>query len=80
MDRFTKDGRWIVPLTSRISKKDNKDEHNIRYVIDEVYCPNGCSLIDNEHKINNASGIRIRFKRPVTEGEFICSPKVDWSI
>jgi hypothetical protein len=73
MERFTKDGRWIIPLKERIPRKNKKEEENIRYVVTEVYCPNGCSLIDNDNKIQGIPGIRIKYKRPGMEGEFVIS-------
>jgi hypothetical protein len=73
MERFSKDGRLIIPLMQR--KKDTKetDEEKVRYVVSEAYCPNGCNIIDNEHKINGVAGLRIKFKRPGMDGEFVLS-------
>lgn len=73
MDRFTKDGRWIIPLKKRRLNRDNKKEDNIRYVLDEIFCPNGCSLIDPENTIHEIPGIRIKYRRPGIEGEFVIS-------
>jgi len=73
MERFTKDGRWIIPLNERKSKKDTGKEDNIRYLISEAYCPNGCNIMDEAHKINGVPGLRIRYKRPGVEGEFVIS-------
>jgi len=73
MKRFTKDGCWIIPLSTREKKKGLKDEDQIRYVVDSAYCPKGCSLIDEEYKINGYPGIRIKYKRPGIEGEFVIS-------
>jgi len=72
MERFTKDGRWIIPLSDRKKKKTIKKE-NIRYLISEAYCPKGCSIIDKEHGINGAPGLRIKYKRPGVSGEFVVS-------
>ena len=73
MERFTKDGMWIIPLSNMTVKKDKGEESNIRYLINEAYCPNGCSIIDEEHKINGAPGLRIRYKRSGFEGDFVIS-------
>jgi len=73
MERFTKDGRWIIPLSELKEKEDKGKEDNIRYFISEDYCPNGCNIMDEEHKINGAPGLRIKFKRPGVEGEFVLS-------
>jgi len=72
MERFSKDGKLIIPLGQR--KKDAKEtDGKVRYVVTEAYCPNGCNVIDSEHKINGSPGLRIKFKRPGMEGEFVLS-------
>lgn len=73
MERFTKDGRWIIPLSDKKQKKDKKEEENIRYLIKEAYCPNGCNIIDEQYKINGSPGLRIKYKRSGMEGEFVIS-------
>ncbi len=73
MERFSKDGRLIVPLGQRKKGTKKADEQQVRYVVTEAYCPNGCSIVDKEHKINSASGLRFKFKRPGMEGEFVLS-------
>ncbi len=74
MERFDRDGRLIIPLRQREKNKSKvKKEDRIRYVISEAYCPKGCSLIDPDYKINGFPGLRIKFKRPGAEGEFIIS-------
>ncbi len=73
MERFSKDGRWIIPFSKREKNKPNSEEDKIRYVIGEAYCPNGCNIVDPEHKINGSAGLRIKFKRPGAEGEFVIS-------
>lgn len=73
MERFRKDGRLVIPLMNRKKPEFDKDEDKVRYVVNEAYCPKGCNIIDNEHKINNAPGLRIRFKRASAEGEFVLS-------
>lgn len=73
MERFTKDGRWIIPLSERKGKEDTGKEENIRYLINEAYCPNGCSVMDEGHRINGAPGLRIGYKRSGVEGEFVIS-------
>jgi len=73
MERFSKNGKLIIPLPQR--KKDTKkaDEKKTRYVVTEAYCPNGCNIIDKDHKINGAPGLRFKFKRPSMEGELVLS-------
>ena len=73
MERFSKDGRLIIPLSERQKNKFPEDKGKMKYVINEAYCPNGCDIIDKEHKINGFPGLRIRFKRFKVEGEFIIS-------
>ena len=46
MERFNKDGRWMIPLAER--KKTEYPEEEIRFIIKEAYCPEGCNIIDNE--------------------------------
>ena len=71
MERFTEDGRLIIPLSERQEKK--KEEDNIRYLVNEAYCPNGCNIIEEEHKISGKPGLRIKYKRPGMEGELVLS-------
>ena len=73
MEQFSKDGRLIIPLVQRGKYTKETDEDKVRYVVTEAYCPNGCNIIDNEHKINGVAGLRIKFKRPNMEGEFVLS-------
>jgi hypothetical protein len=73
MERFGKDGRLIIPLGQRKKGTKEAEEGKVRYLITEAYCPEGCSIIDEEHKINGVPGLRIRFKRPGAEGEFVIS-------
>jgi hypothetical protein len=74
MRLFSKDGRLLIP---EVQKKENsvgrKKIGDKKFVITEAYCPNGCSLMDKDHMINGYPGIRLRFKRKKTEGEFIIS-------
>ena len=73
MERFTKDGKFIIPQARR--KKDAKeiDEKKTRCIVTEAYCPNGCNIIDKEHEINGVAGLRMKFKRPGMEGELVLS-------
>ncbi len=73
MKRFSNDGRLILPIGESKNSKLKNEEDKIRYVIKEAYCPNGCNIIDEEYKINGSPGLRIKFMRPGTEGEFIIS-------
>jgi hypothetical protein len=70
MDRFTKDGKFILP---QVQRKEGTDEKKLRYVVTEAYCPNGCNIIDKEHKINGAPGLLVKFKRPGMEGKLVLS-------
>jgi hypothetical protein len=73
MDRFDKDGKLIIPLAKRKKGTKELDEEKIRYVLTKAYCPNGCSIIDKENEINGVPGLRMKFKRPNMEGEFVLS-------
>ncbi|MFH1415503.1 MAG: hypothetical protein ABIH89_05405 [Elusimicrobiota bacterium] len=73
MERFSKDGRWIIPIKERKDSRDKSEEENIRYVVSEAYCPKGHSLMDDEHKIHSFAGIRMAYKRPGVEGEIVIS-------
>ena len=73
MERFSKDGKLIIPLGERKKGTKKTDEEKVRYVVTEAYCSNGCSIIDEEHKINGVPGLLIKFKRPGMEGEFVLS-------
>jgi hypothetical protein len=70
MERFTKNGKFIIP---QVQRKKDADEKKSRYVVTEAYCPNGCNIIDKEHKINGVPGLRVKFKRPGMEGELVLS-------
>ena len=69
--RFGRDGRLIIPVSER--RRDVVSEDQIRYVVDKAYCPNGCDIMDPGHPINGCPGLRMRFKRPGMEGEFVIS-------
>ena len=73
MDRFSKDGRLIIPLGQRKKGTKETDEKQVRYVVTEAYCPNGCNIIDAERRINGVPGLRFKFKRSGMEGEFVLS-------
>lgn len=72
MKIFTSNGRLIIPL---VEKKNAviKEAEKVKYVVNEVYCPKGCSLIDTEYLINGYPGIRIGYKRPGSKGIFVLS-------
>lgn len=61
----------MIPIGRR--KEKSVDENRIQYIINEAYCPNGCSLIDRNHEINGFPGLRIGYKRLGVEGEFVIS-------
>jgi hypothetical protein len=71
MERFSKNGRLIIPLQVKKSTSRNIDQ--VRFIVTNAFCPEGCSLIDKTHKINNYLGLRIKYRRLETEGEFIIS-------
>ena len=73
MERFSKDGKLIIPLGQRKKGTKEQEEEKVRYVVTEAYCPNGCNIIDKEHEINGVAGLRIKFKRPGMEGELVLS-------
>jgi hypothetical protein len=70
MERFTKNGKFIIP---QVSRKEEANKKIQRYVVTEAYCPNGCNIIDKEHKINGFPGLLVKFKRPGMEGELVLS-------
>jgi hypothetical protein len=53
MERFSKDGKLIIPLEQRKKGTNETDEE--------------------KHKIHGVGGLRIKFKRPGIEGEFVLS-------
>ncbi len=71
MDRFDSSGRLIIPIGKPLNGSHKSDE--VRYVITEAYCPNGCNIIDNDHPINGYPGLRMKFSRPGMEGELVLS-------
>ena len=73
MERFSKDGRLIIPLRRRKKGTKEADEEKVRYIVTEAYCPSGCNIIDKEHTIHGVPGLRMKFKRPGMEGEFVLS-------
>ena len=73
MERFGKNGKLIIPLIKRKKGIKKTDEQDTRYAVTEAYCPNGCSIIDKEHKINGTAGLRCNYKRPGMEGELVLS-------
>ena len=73
MERFSKDGKLIFPLEQRKKGTKETDEEKVRYVVTKAYCPNGCNIIDKEHTIHGVPGLRMKFKRPSMEGEFVLS-------
>jgi hypothetical protein len=72
MNIFDKDGRLLIPLSER-KEVSKAAEKKVRYIVNHAYCPNGCSIIDAKNKINGFAGLRIKFKRPGMEGEFVLS-------
>lgn len=73
MTIYSKDGRLIIPISERKNQLVTKSENKVRYIISQAYCPNGCDLIDHDNQINGYPGLRIKYKRPGVEGEFIIS-------
>jgi len=73
MERFGKDGKLIIPLMQRKEVAKQTDEREVRYVVTEAYCPNGCNIINEENKINGFAGISLKYKRPGIEGELVLS-------
>jgi len=73
MKRFSKDGKLIIPLMQRKKGTQQTDKQQVRYAVTEAYCPNGCNIIDEEHKINGFAGLRVKYRRPGMEGELVLS-------
>lgn len=71
--KFSKDGRLIIPISRRTESGTIKNEDKVRYTVDHAYCPKGCDLIDSDYIINEFPGLRLKFKRPGMEGEFVIS-------
>jgi hypothetical protein len=69
--RFTKDGHLIIPITKR--QPDTVSDEGVRYVVDRAFCPKGCDIMDAKHLIHGYPGLRIKFRRPGVEGEFVIS-------
>ncbi len=65
------DGHMIVPATQYQHRA--AEDGKARYVVDQAYCPQGCSILDEEHPIHGYPGLRIGFSRPGTKGEFVLS-------
>jgi hypothetical protein len=73
MERFSGDGRLIIPLSVRKGRKSGGNDEKARYVLEEAYCPKGCNIVDPDHEVDGFPGLRIKFRRPGMEGEFILS-------
>jgi len=73
MTMFNKNGKLIIPLLQRKKDAEGTAGQPVRYAVTEAYCPNGCSIIDPDHKINGFPGLRVRYSRPGMEGELVLS-------
>ena len=73
MERFSRDGRLIIPVSQRGKAESKGKEDKVRHVVEKAYCPNGCNIVDPDHEIDGVPGLRIKFRRPGMEGEFILS-------
>jgi hypothetical protein len=73
MKKYDKDGRLIIPLIQRKKNITKADEQEVRYAVTEAYCPQGCNIMEEKHKIKGAAGLRMKFQRPGMEGELIIS-------
>ena len=71
MKRFDQQGRLIIPISDRVS--DEEKEKKTTYVVTQAYCPKGCNIVDQDHPINGFPGLRMRFRRPGAQGEFVIS-------
>jgi len=71
MKRFDKQGRLIIPISDRV--RDKEEEKKVKYVITQAYCPKGCSIVDEDHPVNGYAGLRMKFRRPGVQGEFVIS-------
>lgn len=63
----------MIPISERKTKTQPKDEEKVRYIINQAHCPMGCDILDQTIQINGFPGIRIKFRRPGVEGEFVIS-------
>jgi hypothetical protein len=70
MNKFEEKGIQVKPV-SEIHKAVKTDK--TIWMVDQVYCTNGHSLIDKEHLIHGYPGIRLSFKSPHGEGEVVIS-------
>ena len=73
MDRpiFANDGHMIIPVSQW--RHGTTEDSGARYVVDQAYCPRGCSIIDEEHSIHGYPGLHIGFSRSGVKGEFVLS-------
>ena len=70
MSKFEKKGKKVVPV-SDFSKAAKSDK--TVWMVDQVYCTNGHSLIDKENLVSGYPGIRLAFKTPHHKGEVVIS-------
>ena len=59
MNKYSKNGRLLFPLSQREKIKSEKEENKVKYFIISAYCPRGCNIIDPEYPINGLPGLRI---------------------
>jgi len=71
MPVFADDGHMIVPATQYGHKA--VEDAKTRFVVDQAYCPKGCSIVDEEHPIHGYPGLRMGFSRPGMKGELVLS-------
>jgi hypothetical protein len=68
---FANDGHMIFPVAQ--CQHGATEDSKVRYVVDQAYCPQGCSILDQEHPIHGSPGLHIGFSRPGMKGELVLS-------
>lgn len=68
---FAENGHLIIPVTQW--RHETVEKQKVRYVVDQAYCPKGCSILDEEHPIHGHPGLLLGFRRPGMKGELVLS-------
>lgn len=74
-ERFSDSGMLKIP--THVEEVEDIPENSEKISVKEAYCPNGHSLMDNEHTFNGMPGIKMAFIRPnEKKGVFSVSSKI----
>ena len=73
MERFGKDGKIIFPLYLGKKHTNRTNQQKDRRVVTEAYCPNGCSIINEQYIIDDTPGLWLKFKSHDMEGQCVLS-------